>query len=84
VKRAFQTLLAYVGNVAKKPGEEKFRKIRLSNVPCKGKGRHGHSEYGRSIAEHYKSFCLQISFVCWDVVAQFLNVEKHYRISIIS
>jgi hypothetical protein len=32
VKRAFQTLLAYVGNVAKKPDEEKFRKIRLSNA----------------------------------------------------
>lgn len=31
VKRAFQTLLTYVGNVAKNPGEEKFRKIRLSN-----------------------------------------------------
>lgn len=31
VKRAFQTLLTYVGNVAKNPDEEKFRKIRLSN-----------------------------------------------------
>ncbi|KAL3567706.1 hypothetical protein D5086_030357 [Populus alba] len=31
VKRAFQTLLTYVGNVAKNPGEEKFRKIRLNN-----------------------------------------------------
>lgn len=31
MKRAFQTLLIYVGNVAKKPDEEKFRKIRLSN-----------------------------------------------------
>ncbi|KAL5728042.1 hypothetical protein ACHQM5_001167 [Ranunculus cassubicifolius] len=31
VKRAFQTLFTYVGNVAKNPGEEKFRKIRLSN-----------------------------------------------------
>jgi len=31
VKRAFQTLLTYIGNVAKSPGEEKFRKIRLSN-----------------------------------------------------
>ncbi|KAL5998748.1 hypothetical protein ACLOJK_009695 [Asimina triloba] len=31
VKRAFQTLLAYVGNVAKNPDEEKFQKIRLSN-----------------------------------------------------
>ncbi|KAG1363440.1 UBX domain-containing protein 1-like [Cocos nucifera] len=31
VKRAFQTLLIYVGNVAKNPDEEKFRKIRLSN-----------------------------------------------------
>uniref|UniRef100_A0A0A9B4G0 PUB domain-containing protein n=1 Tax=Arundo donax TaxID=35708 RepID=A0A0A9B4G0_ARUDO len=32
VKRAFQTLLTYVGNVAKNPDEEKFRKIRLSNA----------------------------------------------------
>ncbi|KAK4266647.1 hypothetical protein QN277_027537 [Acacia crassicarpa] len=31
VKRAFQTLLTYVGNVAKSPDEEKFRRIRLSN-----------------------------------------------------
>ncbi|CAK7349373.1 unnamed protein product [Dovyalis caffra] len=31
VKRAFQTLLIYVGNVAKNPDEEKFRKIRISN-----------------------------------------------------
>lgn len=31
VKRAFQTLLTYIGNVAKNPDEEKFRKIRLSN-----------------------------------------------------
>jgi len=32
VKRAFQTLLTYVGNVARNPAEEKFRKIRLSNA----------------------------------------------------
>ncbi|KAL4376673.1 hypothetical protein GQ457_02G004460 [Hibiscus cannabinus] len=31
VKRAFQTLLVYVGNVAKSPDEDKFRKIRLGN-----------------------------------------------------
>ncbi|XP_054806508.1 uncharacterized protein LOC129309135 isoform X1 [Prosopis cineraria] len=31
VKRAFQTLLTYVGNVAKSPDEEKYRRIRLSN-----------------------------------------------------
>ncbi|KAF5738504.1 UBX domain-containing protein 4 [Tripterygium wilfordii] len=31
VKRAFQTLLTYIGNVVKNPDEEKFRKIRLSN-----------------------------------------------------
>lgn len=31
VKRAFQTLLTYIGNVARNPDEEKFRKIRLSN-----------------------------------------------------
>ncbi|KAG2711978.1 hypothetical protein I3760_04G103800 [Carya illinoinensis] len=31
VRRAFQTLLIYVGNVAKNPDEEKFRKIRLGN-----------------------------------------------------
>jgi hypothetical protein len=31
VKRAFQTLLTYIGNVAKSPDEEKFRKIRVSN-----------------------------------------------------
>ncbi|CAL1354428.1 unnamed protein product [Linum trigynum] len=31
VKRAFQTLLTCIGNVAKTPSEEKFRKIRLSN-----------------------------------------------------
>jgi hypothetical protein len=32
VKKAFQTLLTYVGNVARNPDEEKFRKIRLSNA----------------------------------------------------
>ncbi|XP_021274496.1 UBX domain-containing protein 1-like [Herrania umbratica] len=31
VKRAFQTLLIYVGNVARRPDEEKYRKIRLGN-----------------------------------------------------
>lgn len=31
VRRAFQTLIIYVGNVAKNPNEEKYRKIRLSN-----------------------------------------------------
>ncbi|KAL6208955.1 hypothetical protein ACLB2K_019898 [Fragaria x ananassa] len=31
VQRAFQTLMTYVGNVAKNPDQEKFRKIRLSN-----------------------------------------------------
>uniref|UniRef100_A0A7N2RBE0 UBA domain-containing protein n=1 Tax=Quercus lobata TaxID=97700 RepID=A0A7N2RBE0_QUELO len=31
VRRAFETLLIYVGNIAKNPDEEKFRKIRLSN-----------------------------------------------------
>ncbi|KAK7256079.1 hypothetical protein RIF29_29513 [Crotalaria pallida] len=31
VRRAFETLLIYVGNVAKNPNEEKYRKIRLSN-----------------------------------------------------
>ncbi|XP_034685571.1 UBX domain-containing protein 4 [Vitis riparia] len=31
VKRAFHTLLTYIGNVAKNPDEEKFRKIRLTN-----------------------------------------------------
>ena len=32
VKTAFNTLLTYVKNVATKPDEEKFRKIRLSNA----------------------------------------------------
>ncbi|CAM0951788.1 unnamed protein product [Alopecurus aequalis] len=32
VKKAFQTLLTYIGNVVKSPEEEKFRKIRLSNA----------------------------------------------------
>ncbi|XP_060676124.1 uncharacterized protein LOC107426643 isoform X1 [Ziziphus jujuba] len=31
VRRAFQTLLIYLGNVARNPNEEKYRKIRLSN-----------------------------------------------------
>ncbi|KAG1370107.1 chromatin assembly factor 1 subunit A-B [Cocos nucifera] len=31
VRRAFQTLLTYAGNVAKNPDEEKFRKIRVNN-----------------------------------------------------
>lgn len=31
VKKAFQTLLTYVGNVARSPEEEKYRKIRVSN-----------------------------------------------------
>ncbi|CAH2038902.1 unnamed protein product [Thlaspi arvense] len=31
VKKAFETLLTYMGNVAKNPDEEKFRKIRLTN-----------------------------------------------------
>ncbi|KAB5569756.1 hypothetical protein DKX38_003549 [Salix brachista] len=31
VKSAFQTLLVYVGNVAKNPDSEKFRKIRVGN-----------------------------------------------------
>eukprot|EP00245_Coleochaete_scutata_P014326 TRINITY_DN6061_c0_g1_i1.p1 TRINITY_DN6061_c0_g1~~TRINITY_DN6061_c0_g1_i1.p1 ORF type:complete len:413 (+),score=101.42 TRINITY_DN6061_c0_g1_i1:64-1302(+) len=35
VKRAFETLLTYIGNVARSPGEEKFRKIRLTNATFK-------------------------------------------------
>lgn len=31
VKKAFQTLFTYAGNVVKNPDEEKFRKVRLSN-----------------------------------------------------
>ncbi|KAJ9154002.1 hypothetical protein P3X46_027383 [Hevea brasiliensis] len=31
VKRAFQTLLTYIGNVAKNPNEDKYRKIRVNN-----------------------------------------------------
>nr|XP_023886140.1 uncharacterized protein LOC111998266 [Quercus suber] len=31
VRRAFETLLIYVGNITKNPDEEKFRKIRLTN-----------------------------------------------------
>ncbi|XP_021745600.1 UBX domain-containing protein 1-like [Chenopodium quinoa] len=31
VKKAFQTLFTYAGNVVKNPDEEKFRKIRLTN-----------------------------------------------------
>ncbi|KAL4558571.1 hypothetical protein LXL04_036772 [Taraxacum kok-saghyz] len=35
VKRAFETLLIYVRNVARNPDEDKFRKIRLSNPAFK-------------------------------------------------
>lgn len=31
VKKAFQTLLTYIGNIVRSPDEEKFRKIRISN-----------------------------------------------------
>ncbi|KAH7316226.1 hypothetical protein KP509_21G083900 [Ceratopteris richardii] len=31
VKKAFQTLLTYIGNIVRSPDEEKFRKIRVSN-----------------------------------------------------
>ncbi|PKA63831.1 hypothetical protein AXF42_Ash004840 [Apostasia shenzhenica] len=31
IKKAFQTLLTYVGNVARNPDNERYRKIRLSN-----------------------------------------------------
>lgn len=31
VRRAFQTLLIYIGNVARNPEVEKFRRIRISN-----------------------------------------------------
>uniref|UniRef100_A0ACD6AHW0 Uncharacterized protein n=1 Tax=Avena sativa TaxID=4498 RepID=A0ACD6AHW0_AVESA len=37
VKRAFQILLKIVGNIAKNPEEEKFRRIRLSNPVFKDK-----------------------------------------------
>ncbi|KAG5567285.1 hypothetical protein RHGRI_002743 [Rhododendron griersonianum] len=40
VRRAFQTLLIYVRNVAKNPDEEKFRKLRISN-PAFQNGRYG-------------------------------------------
>lgn len=32
VKKAFQTMLTYIGNVARSPNEDKFRKIRLTNA----------------------------------------------------
>ncbi|KAL2923361.1 UBX domain-containing protein 1 [Bienertia sinuspersici] len=35
VKKAFQTLFTYAGNVVKNPEEEKYRKIRLSNQAFK-------------------------------------------------
>lgn len=35
MKRAFETLLVYVRNVARNPDEDKFRKIRLSNPAFK-------------------------------------------------
>uniref|UniRef100_A0A251TGH2 Putative PUB domain-containing protein n=1 Tax=Helianthus annuus TaxID=4232 RepID=A0A251TGH2_HELAN len=35
VKRAFETLLIYVRNVARDPDEDKFRKIRMSNPAFK-------------------------------------------------
>ncbi|GKE79492.1 UBX domain-containing protein 4, partial [Tanacetum coccineum] len=35
VKRAFETLLIYVRNVARDPDEDRFRKIRLSNPAFK-------------------------------------------------
>ncbi|KAI7726139.1 hypothetical protein M8C21_008623, partial [Ambrosia artemisiifolia] len=35
VKRAFETLLIYVTNVARDPDEDKFRKIRMSNPAFK-------------------------------------------------
>ncbi|KAI3678701.1 hypothetical protein L6452_38004 [Arctium lappa] len=35
VKRAFETLLIYIGNVARDPEENKFRKIRMSNPSFK-------------------------------------------------
>ncbi|KAK9146010.1 hypothetical protein Sjap_005913 [Stephania japonica] len=50
VKRAFQTLLTYVGNVAKNPNEEKFRKIRLSNPSFQD--RVGSLEGGIAFLEH--------------------------------
>ncbi|KAK9288974.1 hypothetical protein L1049_017445 [Liquidambar formosana] len=37
VKRAFRTLLTYVGNAAKNSNEERFRKIRLTNPSFQGK-----------------------------------------------
>ena len=32
VKKAFQTMLTYIGNVAQNPNEEKYHKIRLTNA----------------------------------------------------
>ncbi|KAJ3675721.1 hypothetical protein LUZ60_004763 [Juncus effusus] len=47
VKRAFQTLLTYIGNVVKNPNEEKFRKIRLNNPSFQERvgGLHGGIEF---------------------------------------
>ncbi|KAF2288893.1 hypothetical protein GH714_022617 [Hevea brasiliensis] len=39
VKRAFQTLLTYIGNVAKNPNEDKYRKIRVNNQTFQEIGR---------------------------------------------
>ena len=36
VKKAFQTMLTYIGNVAQNPNEEKYRKIRLTNATFQG------------------------------------------------
>jgi len=61
VKRAFQTLLTYIGNVAKNPDEEKFRKIRLTNATFQVKLLN--LEIGKVLVILLKNMGLQFMFI---------------------
>ena len=61
MKRAFQTLLTYIGNVAKSPDEEKFRKIRLTNATFQVKLLN--LEIGKVLVILLKNMGLQFMFV---------------------
>ena len=58
VKRAFQTLLRYLGNVAKNPDVENFRKIRLSNPTF---------QVIKKIISKILVFVLLIAFFYWHI-----------------
>lgn len=78
MKTAFNTLLTYAKNVATKPDEEKFRKIRLSNAAFQV-GCVARNLSVTSSLTHFFTCCLCFSF--FFSTGESWKTERRYSIS---